>query len=154
MDTALAKIASALSSLSNVLDSSFDAQYDEVGVRVVRVDRRFAVFAALPVAVSGGLYVTRRGPTERFRAGLGAEFTHTGDVEFDRCFHIEASDTLSALPELTVPVRAALLSLAQSSDEVTVQDAHVRARFSSVERTLSGLPLLIRAARTLRNRQR
>jgi hypothetical protein len=152
MDVALEKIAAGLTGLHNVLDSSFDAQYDEVGVRVVQVDRTYTVFAALPVAVRGGLYVTVRGPTQRFRAGLGAEFTHTGDVLFDQRFHVEAADTLDALPELTIPVRSALLALARVCREVTVMDAHIRASFASDQDVHAGLPALVHAARALRNR--
>lgn len=148
------EIAVAFTSLHNVMVGSFDAQYDELGVRVVRVDSQFSVFVALPVTLRGGLYVKVRGPTERFRAGLGAEYTHTGDVDFDRVFHIEAADTLSALLELSVAVRASLLELATHTGDITVVQAHVRGLFESPGAVIEALPTLATVARALRNAPR
>lgn len=154
MDTGLERIAASLTAVCNVLDTSFDAQYDEVGVRVSRVDRRVLLVAALPVPVAGGLFVTVRGATERFRMGLGAEYTKTGDQAFDARFHVEATDPLSALPELTIPVRSTLLSLSELTREVTVVGATVRAGFLGEGAAIEGLAPLVEVARALRDGRR
>jgi hypothetical protein len=154
MNPELEPLAEMMEGVSNVMPNSFDGWYQGVLLRVLRAPLAIAIFAKMPVSFPASLQVVSRGRTLPYRENPISDYARTGDRSFDEAFLIWTSDPTVALRELTIPVRLALLSLAEVCPNIRLKDDYFRAEFGVRDRAIDALPAVAQIARILRDTPR